>query len=345
MRITFEIDTDPVRSFTSPNDFRVAASFLLHLAGELPDAETPAASEVSNGPTDANGNVDTLIVEMTAIPPPPPPAPISGELLDRAAIALGNAYPPSNVLPFPNAGTAGAPPPPPVPPALSAADAPGAVSAAERPPYTFPTSGATAGTSATAPDVVAPLAVTSVLVKSPSEYDTSGLLWDGRIHQARKGVKKDGTWKIIKGCDPALVQSVVAELSLRKLSPSTTPTRPAAATGSAPPLPAPPVPLPAGQMSLPLPPVESAPNVPVSVPRAAAPLPTPPAPPVGAVSANTGYRELIAKISAATKSGKLDAAGIAKMVQAHGCPSLQALRDMPQLIPLVETDVDVLVLS
>ena len=287
-----------IDSDESKENLRLAASFLLHLAGDLP--------EVTNGPADETGQVSALLV-------------------GRAAAALDAAYPESRVPPppppFTSAATAGAPPPPPPPPA--------------------PIADATAAASTVAPPAAVVTGAASATAVTADEFDSSGLPWDGRIHQARKGVKKDGTWKIQKGADPALVESVIKELVARK---GMAPTPPPAATGSAPPPPpAPPVSLPAGQVSLPLPPVGAASDMSIVIPATAAPVPAPAAPAVGAVS--TGYRELIAKCSAATKAGKLDGAKLATIVQRHGCPSVQALRDMPHLIPLVETDVDVELLS
>lgn len=264
-----------------PEHIRLAASFLLHLVGDISDApEVPD----SDAPIAHTGS------DMSPPPPPPPPAP------------LENFTPPPP--PPASAGIAAAPAAPPAPPVESAA-----------------------------------AATTVVAVEAP-EFDSAGLPWDGRIHQARKGLKKDGTWKIQKGADAALVESVIKELVTRKGVPT-----PAAATGSAPPPPpAPPVTLPAGQVSLPLPPVEPASNVSIVIPAAAAPVPVPAAPAVGPLPAS-GFRELIAKISAGTKANKLDPVKVSTIVQRHGCPSLQALRDMPHLIPLVETDIDVEVLS
>lgn len=285
-----------VNAEDKPEHIRLAASFLLHLVGDLDDAPEaplapPAPLEAPTAPTP---------------PPPPPPPP-----------------PPERVPDFQA-------------PASSAPTAANASPAASAPAPTATTGNAESGSSA-------------------PEFDSAGLPWDGRIHQARKGVKKDGTWKIIKGCDPTLVESVTKELVARRASPTIAPAQtdafpPAAATGSAPPPPppAPPVPLPpasTGATAMPLPPQDAAQHLPVGAGTAQVPVPVPPAPPVGAVSVSTGYRELIAKISAGTKAGKLDPTKISQIVQGHGCPSLQALREMPHLIPLVETDVDVAVLS
>lgn len=46
----------------------------------------------------------------------------------------------------------------------------------------------------------------------PADFDVEGIPWDARIHSGAKSKTKDGCWRIKKGADPALVQSVTAEL-------------------------------------------------------------------------------------------------------------------------------------
>tara|TARA_R110000787_G_scaffold170491_2_gene283188 strand:- start:1764 stop:2588 length:825 start_codon:yes stop_codon:yes gene_type:complete len=46
----------------------------------------------------------------------------------------------------------------------------------------------------------------------PILRDTSGMLWDARIHQAAKGTKVDGTWKRKRNTDDALFTQVENEL-------------------------------------------------------------------------------------------------------------------------------------
>src|SRR6185369_6722013 len=78
---------------------------------------------------------------------------------------------------------------------------------------------------ATNSTVAAPAAGATLAVSA--EYDSAGMPWDARIHQKAKGKKKDLTWKLIKGIDPAVVQTVTAELMARKIA---TPQSPSAAT-------------------------------------------------------------------------------------------------------------------
>lgn len=303
-----------VNSDDSPAHIRLAASFLLHLAGDLPEA-------IANlGPDDGRKPFTTPPA------PPAPPAPVAAAATVAATSGAASAElpppppPPSNVVNFPT------------PPAAS--DAPTAASVS---------------TAASAP---APTATTASAASGSDSYDTSGLPWDGRIHQAKKGVKKDGTWKLQKGIDMTLVAAVVAELSTKRLPAAVTTTAPASqmdAFTAPPPPPAPPVSLPAantGPTAMPLPPLGAALDLPVNAGTAAPSLPAPPAPPVGPVpTASTGFRELIQKISAGTKDKKLTPAVVAQIVQARGCPALQNLRDMAHLIPDVEADIDAVLLS
>lgn len=301
-----------VDSGDSPAHIRLAASFLLHLAGDLPEAligngqtatraatpsDFPSAAAAPSAPVAAAATVAATSGSVNADLPPPPP-------------------PPSNVVNFPT------------PPVASTAPTAASVSTAASAPA--PTASATSAASG-------------------SYYDSSGLPWDGRIHQVKKGVKKDGTWKLQKGVDMALVSTVVAELSAKRL-PSVVTTTAAAAqmeafTAQFAPPPAPPVSLPAAA-EMPVPPASAVVSGAVAGAAAPAPaMPVPPVPPVGAVPASTGFRELIQKISAGTKAGKLDPATVARIVQARGCPALQNLRDMAHLIPDVDADIDAVLLS
>lgn len=315
-----------IDSGESKENLRLAASFLLHLVGDI--VEEPTAAEHTH-PSAAPG-----------IPTPPADP--------------NSVFPP--VAPVPPAPTAAVPPPPPPPPpAPIAAAAPGAVSASEAPPHTFPTFGATANTNATANAAVAPPAPApgTVTTISHSDVDSAGLPWDARIHQKKKSKKQDGTWKLLKGIDMTLVASVVSELTANKLPASvspgtqldivmpqqgTVPSPPASSTVPVPPAPVGPA---TGTVPVPPPPAASAvpaPPVPPSVPAAAAPA-------VGALPAASGYRELIQKCSAATKSGKLDPVKLQSIVQARGAPNVQGLRDMPHLIADVDADIEALLLG
>lgn len=61
--------------------------------------------------------------------------------------------------------------------------------------------------------VMSPPDASAIAIPATSTLDSAGLPWDARIHMDKKQQKKDGTWKIQKGCDPALVSAVVMELA------------------------------------------------------------------------------------------------------------------------------------
>lgn len=316
-----------IDSGESKENLRLAASFLLHLAGDIVEEPTAADHTHLSAPPGAPAAADPNKVFPSApVPPPPPPAP-------TAAVP---------------------PPPPPPPPAPSAAAVSTAVSASEAPPHTFPTSGAAENGTGTASAAAAPPAASAGNVTSHSEVDSAGLPWDARIHQKKKSKKQDGTWKLQKGIDMKLVEAVVAELAAKKLPASVAPGTQLdivmpQQTGTVPPPPAsstvpvPPAPVGPAAGAMPVPPPPAAPAVPA--PPVASSVPAAAAPPVGALPAATGYRELIQKCSAATKSGKLDPVKLQSIVTARGAPNVQGLRDMPHLIADVDADIEALLLG
>lgn len=319
MRITFEVDT---LDLTQSQEYRTAASFFLHLAGDFL-ADVPVTDE------EPKSNLEREV---------------------DAALAKGNIVP-ITLTPSDN-GFPPAPPAPPRPPSETHdAEFPSPPRIPEPPVnFTTPPAASTAPMAASAsPAAIAPAPIANATsAESGSDFDSSGLPWDGRIHQVKKGVKKDGTWKLQKGIDMALVSSVVAELSTKRLPSTVVATAPPAppaqmeAFTAPPPPPAPPVSLPD---TMPVPPpapivsgATAVPAPPVST------VPVPPQPAVGAVSA-TGFRELIQKISKGTKDNKLTPEIVSQIVQARGCPALQKLRDMAHLIPDIEADIDAVLLS
>lgn len=313
-----EINDDDFRALPK-NTFRAAAYFLLAVIGDMDeDAVVPAgtntapptpplapaakatATGASNAGASAAANTSTMPpppptapVHASNIPPPPPPPTDTnngGEDDDEGGE-------PSNVVHgnFPQAGSSVPPPP-----TAGTADASAAPSSAT--------------TAAAAPGVVS------------VEVDSAGMQYDARIHQKAKGKKKNGEWKLIKGVDAALVQSVTAELAARKAA-----TAPAPTAGS----------LPGGTNTVPVPPVPNAtaaPNVPTQN-GVGATVPVPPVPPVGSVGTSP-YRALIDKITELTKANKLTPAKVMEVCQSHGAPSLMALNGMQHLVPLVDKDID-----
>lgn len=309
-----------IDSGESKENLRLAASFLLHLVGDIVEEPTAAVPAAPTPPADPNSVFPTL----AAIPPPPPPVP-------PAATAAGNSSANSTI-------------------ALPAAAAPAAASVpvSEAPPHTFPTSGAPANGTATATAAAAPPAATQAPVISHSEVDSAGLPWDARIHQKAKSKKKDGTWKLQKGIDMKLVEAVIAELTAKKPAAAAQleivmPQPGAASPPASSTVPVLPAPVGPGPGTVPVPPPPAASAVPA--PPVASAVPVPPAPAVGALPAASGYRELIQKCSAATRNGKLDPAKLQSIVQKHGAPNVQGLRDMPHLIPDVDADIEALLLG
>lgn len=234
-----------------------------------------------------------------------------------------------------------------------------------------PSTHADTAATVTAPPSAVPAATAAavgnvVSVASPSssgftltqvfEYDSAGMPWDARIHQKKKSKKQDGTWKLQKGIDPAIVQNVVSEISARKIATPQSPSQgsgaliappanavPLLPPGAVPPPPpvAQPVTLPQGQNSVPLPPQPGQPTAPVLYPQDGAAAGAVPLPPVSA-NGNTGvsYRSIIDKLTAATREGKIPPAKIAELVQSCGCPNLQHLNSMPGIFADLDGKID-----
>lgn len=327
MRIHIDIDTAEDFAESQKPAVRAFAAYLLTQIGDLDNMNEPGA------PGEHAGRVPP---GTSIVPPPPgnPPPP-----------------PPSNVTQlFPNGGN-----PPPPPPSATAGATPGAATA--------PT-GAPAAPNAPATTTAAPL-----------EFDTAGMPWDARIHQKGKNKKNDGTWKLRKLVNPTpqqksefetLVQTVTRELAAARASGNgvTAPTvnadiaaRIAAAGGNVPPPPT--VPLPPGSPgsgAVPLPPgSDGAATGNVPAPPVSAPVPPPPpggsaplgasagsAPPApSSVAGNpTAFRDLMAKITQATKDNKITPAEVMKFCQDCGAPNLTQLNTMAHLIPDVSALID-----
>jgi hypothetical protein len=162
-----------------------------------------------------------------------------------------------------------------------------------------------------------------------NDFDKSGMPWDARIHQKSKNKKKDGNWKLIKGIDPAIVQAVTTEIAATKAA------APASGTVL---LPATQTQQSAGSVSVPPPPPIAAPaNVPA--PPVASAVPVPPVAAAGSVG-GINFRELIDKITAATKAGTITPQKVNEACLAAGAPSLMQLNSMPNLIPEVNSRID-----
>ena len=79
-------------------------------------------------------------------------------------------------------------------------------------PYQTPMEGTT-------PVEPAPI-VDTPIVGSGEGVDAEGLPWDARIHTAKKTKVKEGTWKIKRGTDKALVEQVKTELRTKVNTPA-----------------------------------------------------------------------------------------------------------------------------
>lgn len=158
------------------------------------------------------------------------------------------------------------------------------------------------------------------------EYDSAGLMWDARVHMEKRQKKKDGTWKIRKGIDAAIVSHVVAELFAQRQAPASVLL----------PLPLPPTPsAAAGATALPVPPAPT-------------PMPAAPVAPVGNISpvaAGLSYIELVTRLSKLTQTKKFDVKDLAGILQPLGIPNLGALNGMLDKIPAVASALDVYLLE
>lgn len=168
------------------------------------------------------------------------------------------------------------------------------------------------------PAPIAPAAPVAPIASAGAELDSSGLPWDGRIHQESRKQNKDKTWQNRRGLDKTLLSAVEAELrfNLKQLG-GATPAAPVA----------------------PLPPTAPvAPPAPTSAPGPSGNLAVPPATPGGV----TGFRELMQKITSNTNAGKLTNEQVDAALHSVGIPPRQliALVSAPQHIPSVTAYID-----
>lgn len=213
--------------------------------------------------------------------------PIYQEL--QAAQAADTRAPLSQQQPDPAAIFGGLPTPGP-----TATDLGRPLTAAEAPAATFGAANVPLPPAATVP----PPPVGSV------ELDTKGLPWDERIHAGSKAKVKDGSWRMKKELDPALVTAVEAELRAR--------------LGNAAPVAAPTATTPA----------------PVMTAGASLPI-TSALPPVAAAAEPVTFEQIMPRITAGVTAGILPATAIAQACAANGLPSVVALQTSPQYVPFV----------
>lgn len=174
------------------------------------------------------------------------------------------------------------------------------------------------------------------------EFDNSGVPYDGRIHQKAKSKKKDGTWKLQKGIDSTIVESIMKELTPR-IRNVTVPPALHDPQDSARALMFGQTPLPAGASApVTLPPVPPPPAQTTQTPAAP---PAPPAPQAPGAQEVSPYRALVAKITTAKAAGKITAQEVTGLITGAGVPSIQLLNAMPHKIPEVEAAFDALLLT
>ncbi len=247
---------------------------------------TPAIAPVDS-PAAGAPNVDDAVLVFQAVPDP---AQVFGTVttLDPAQVFGGAALPngaPSIAaasLPaiapggMPVTSTTGSP----VPPPLVPQPAPGAPIAAAPP-------------------------------ASLVDVDKDGLPWDERIHSNGRSKVVNGTWKLKRGMDAAVVDRIKAELrAVMALAPS--------------------VPL----VSSPT--VAAIPTPPSGVPSVPAPSVTTAAPVSGFdFSTATTFAQLVGEITKATAAGRITLAQVTEECKKAGLPGLPLLNAAPQLVPQI----------
>lgn len=195
--------------------------------------------------------------------------------------------------PIPPAAASGGapPPPPPMPPSVSPVPpVPGASS--------LPTAGAPP----------APPAAPGASV----ELDTAGFPYDPRIHSSSKNKNADGKWRDKRNVDPALRETVVAQLRAVMAAP------PPAASATPPAPPAPPAPPPAADAGD-APPTGNAAVVFGATPTAGA----------------MGFPEMMVALTPLMTQGKVTTPLMTAACIEHGVPALPLLAARPDLVAAV----------
>ncbi len=163
------------------------------------------------------------------------------------------------------------------------------------------------------------------------ETDSTGLIWDARIHSSSKAKNANGTWRARKGInDPGLVKRVEAELRTTYNNDATVDTQsgvvtmpaaepvytatldPAAVFGGA-----------AAQVPLPM----TAPGVVTAAAATASAAGNPLEP--------TTFAELMPRVSAAVTAGKLAPTALQEACVLCGLPNVVALATNPAMVPNV----------
>lgn len=160
--------------------------------------------------------------------------------------------------------------------------------------------------------------------------DKNGLPWDERIHASSHSKTVDGSWRMKRGVDDALVAEV--EGGLKALMS----------------IPAPPAPVePSTQESARLFSAamhgETVDVVPPPPPPAVVVAPPPPPPPAPAAGDKAAYIKLVTVTLNAIREGKLTQESLAAAVQSVGVPELKLLANRLDLVPQVMQTIEALI--
>ena len=190
-------------------------------------------------------------------------------------------------------------------------------------PFTWPLPSTVAVNTASViqpPECVPPVPVTATPVAPPApppappapgiDVDKKGLPWDGRIHASSRAQNADGTWRMKRGVEDALVQQVEAELRQTMGI-----GQPAA------------VPVPPPFVAPVAPPVPPAIITPDTVSAGATPIASP--------SEQMTFPVLMQKITSKFATKELSQEQIQAAVASVGLPSLPMLGSRPDLVPQV----------
>lgn len=181
----------------------------------------------------------------------------------------------------------------------------------------------------------APVAGKPTLVMPPPvatpSLDSAGLPWDARIHSSQKATNVDGTWRKKRNVEDAVVYSVEGELRALMAVPQ----QPLPATTVHPTIPAPPPPEPV-----------AGPPIPVATGGfQAVTAPTPVAPVAAASGDRTPFINLVRKCSEAVTAKRVTNQELNTICLAHGVPSVGMTGHRMDLIPAIESAIDLLLLE
>lgn len=193
----FTVDTRNTTAF----ELNALAEFVQKLASVAPGS----ASDVAGGESQALAMLENMrkhgTIDTPANSGPDRHINVEVHLPEGygAVVTEGNAASGAPDLP-PAAGPAPEVPPAPgnTPPAVAAAPESTSLTAAPAAPTEVP--------------AVPVSTVPAVPVDTPADLDSAGCPWDARIHTSNKATIGDGTWRKKPGVDPALFESVKAEL-------------------------------------------------------------------------------------------------------------------------------------